>query len=84
MFTVQLLRVLRLSEVLLPAELHDLSTFPVEELESFFVAPWSDPSLYFAVVQLFGFWSKVLKFSQFSLAIAFHSCSKSTRSPEPP
>ena len=40
--------------VLLPAELQGLSTFPVEELESFFVVPWSDLCLYFAVVQLFG------------------------------
>ena len=60
--TLSAVIILRLSGVLLPAELQGLSTFPVEELESFFVVPWSDPSLHFAVVQLFGLGSRVLKF----------------------
>ena len=73
--------ILQLSSVLLPAELQGLSTFPAEELESFFAVPWSDPSLYFAVVQVFGLGSRVFKFS---MAIEFRSRSKSIRSPEHP
>ena len=51
--TLSAVIILRLSGVLLPAELQGLSTLFVEELESFFAMPWSDPSLYFAIVQLF-------------------------------
>ena len=79
--TLSAVIILRLSGALLPAELQGFSTFPVEDLESFFVVPLSDPSLYFAVAQLFGLESRVLKFS---LAIKFRSCPKGMRAPQHP
>ena len=79
--TLSAVIILRLSGVLLPAELQGLSTLFVEGLESFFVVPRSDPSLYFAAVQFFGLGSRVLKFSLF---IEFRSCSKSIRATEHP
>ena len=74
--TLSAVIILRLSGVLLLAELQGLSTLFVEELESFFVVPWSEPSLYFAVVPFIGLGSRVLKFS---FSIEFRSCSKSIR-----
>ena len=79
--TLSAVIILRLSGVLLPAELQGLSTLFVEGLEPSFVVPWSDPSLYFAVVQFFGLGSRVLEFSYF---IELRSCSKSIRATEHP
>ena len=52
--TLSAVIILRLSGVVLPAELQGLATFPVEVLEHFFVVPRSDPPYVFCCFQIVG------------------------------